>query len=470
MNNLNPNTVRQQGGAFVEFSRVTDGLLIIACLWYSCLYYGGIWTQEHMILSMLGAGYFTLAASFNHLYRSWRTSSLFTEIQGICLSWVFACVLITLTVYFFNPALLFNNTAIFYWFAITTIAFAGTRIGIRVLLRCLRVFGLNSKNAVILGGTGVGQKVANNLAQTTWMGIRLLGIYDGRFRDQGRDLVDGPIPIKGNFDDLIEMAEKGSIDIIYIALPMRAELRIKEMCDRLKNTSCSIYLVPDFSTFDLLHSTWDSLGDLPVVGLIDTPHKGLNILVKRIEDVVISSIILLIISTPLLIIALLVKLTSKGPVLFRQTRYGLAGEKFVIWKFRTFKVNEDDSSFSQVNKNDNRVTSIGNILRRYSLDELPQFINVLQGRMSIVGPRPHPIPLDEEHRKIVDRYMHRQKVLPGITGWAQVNGHRGLTDSLDKMEKRVEFDLDYINNWSLAFDLKIIFMSIFKGFSGINAH
>lgn len=158
MFNINPEMVRHHSGAFVEFSRVTDGVLIILCLWYSCHHYGEVWTQQHMILSMVGAGFFTLAASFNHLYRSWRTSSLFSEIQGICLSWVFACVLITLTIYFFNPDLLFMNTAIFYWFAITTVAFASTRIGIRAVLRCLRAFGLNLKKPLSFWGEPVSAK------------------------------------------------------------------------------------------------------------------------------------------------------------------------------------------------------------------------------------------------------------------------------------------------------------------------
>ncbi|HDZ1023267.1 TPA: exopolysaccharide biosynthesis polyprenyl glycosylphosphotransferase, partial [Klebsiella pneumoniae] len=203
---------------------------------------------------------------------------------------------------------------------------------------------------------------------------------------------------------------------------------------------------------------------VPVVPLFDTPLSGINMVFKRVEDIIISALILILISPVLAVIALAVKTTSAGPILFRQTRYGMDGKPIKVWKFRSMTVMENDDTIRQATKNDVRITKVGNILRKTSLDELPQFFNVLLGGMSIVGPRPHAVAHNEQYRNLIEGYMLRHKVKPGITGWAQINGWRGETDTLDKMEKRVEFDLEYIRNWSIYFDLKIIFLTIFKGF------
>ncbi len=206
------------------------------------------------------------------------------------------------------------------------------------------------------------------------------------------------------------------------------------------------------------------MNGVPVVPLYDTPLSGINRVLKRVEDIVLSSLILLLISPVLCCIALAVKLSSPGPIIFRQTRYGMDGKPIMVWKFRSMKVMENDKVVTQATQNDPRVTRVGNFLRRTSLDELPQFINVFTGGMSIVGPRPHAVAHNEQYRTLIEGYMLRHKVKPGITGWAQINGWRGETDTLEKMEKRIEFDLEYIREWSLWFDIKIVFLTIFKGF------
>jgi putative colanic acid biosynthesis UDP-glucose lipid carrier transferase len=213
-----------------------------------------------------------------------------------------------------------------------------------------------------------------------------------------------------------------------------------------------------------------NLGEFPVVSIHETPFNGVDGWIKRLEDIVLSTLILSLISIPMLIIALGVKLSSSGPVFYKQNRYGLRGNRIEVWKFRTMTACEDDAEVRQVQQSDVRVTPLGAFLRRTSLDELPQFINVLQGRMSIVGPRPHAVIHNEEYRKLISGYMLRHKVRPGITGLAQVNGWRGETDTLDKMEKRIEYDLAYIKNWSLLLDVKIILLTLFKGFSGKNVY
>ncbi|WP_241627780.1 undecaprenyl-phosphate glucose phosphotransferase, partial [Rosenbergiella epipactidis] len=257
---------------------------------------------------------------------------------------------------------------------------------------------------------------------------------------------------------------------VYLVLNTTDFEQINWFVDKLSDTTCSVYYVPDVSTYNILHSRFEEINGIPVLSIFDTPLSGLNRVVKRLEDILLSSIILLLISPLLILLAFLVKISSPGPIIFKQNRYGIDGKPICIWKFRTMHFSPTDSQIKQAIKNDPRVTKIGAFLRKSSLDELPQFINVLTGSMSIVGPRPHAISHNEEYRLLIDGYMLRHKVKPGITGLAQVNGWRGETETLDKMEKRIEFDLIYIRHWSLLLDIKIIFRTIFNGFFGKNAY
>jgi len=241
---------------------------------------------------------------------------------------------------------------------------------------------------------------------------------------------------------------------------MASQPRILQVLDELKDTTASIFFVPDMFVTDLIKGRTGSVCGMPVISVCETPFTGSNGLVKRLSDIVLSVVILLLISPLLLVVAAAVKLSSPGPVIFRQRRYGLDGKQILVYKFRSMTVTEDGSSVQQATKNDNRITPLGAFLRKTSIDELPQFINVLQGRMSIVGPRPHAVAHNEMYRKLIKGYMVRHKVKPGITGWAQVNGYRGETDTLDKMEGRIEYDLDYLRNWSLWLDLYIIAKTI----------
>jgi putative colanic acid biosynthesis UDP-glucose lipid carrier transferase len=229
-------------------------------------------------------------------------------------------------------------------------------------------------------------------------------------------------------------------------------------------------LIPDVFTFNILQARTEEVNGVPVVPLFETPISGMNMVLKRLEDIILSISILVFISPVLVCISAVVKLTSPGPVIFRQLRYGIGGKPINVWKFRSMKVMENGGEVVQATKEDSRVTPVGKFLRRTSLDELPQFINVLMGEMSIVGPRPHAVSHNEQYRKLIDGYMLRHKVKPGITGWAQINGWRGETDELEKMQKRVEYDLEYIRNWSVWFDIKIVFLTIFKGFVSKTAY
>jgi putative colanic acid biosynthesis UDP-glucose lipid carrier transferase len=238
----------------------------------------------------------------------------------------------------------------------------------------------------------------------------------------------------------------------------------------LADTTATVYLMADFFTYDLLHARWTELGSLPIVSIYDSPFRGAGGWLKRLEDLVLGSLILILIAPVLLGVALLVKLSSRGPVFFRQRRYGLNGKEIRVLKFRSMTVCEDGPKIKQATKDDKRVTPIGKILRRTSLDELPQFLQVITGEMSIVGPRPHAVAHNEEYRALIHGYMLRHKVKPGITGWAQVNGWRGETDDIVKMEKRVQHDLEYIQNWHLLWDLKIILLTILGTKKSHNAY
>jgi putative colanic acid biosynthesis UDP-glucose lipid carrier transferase len=243
---------------------------------------------------------------------------------------------------------------------------------------------------------------------------------------------------------------------VYITLPLGSQPRIVELMEQVQGTTASTFFVPDVFGISIIQGRLQDMNGVPVVGLCETPFTGTNRLVKRISDVVLASIILVLIAPLLLAIAVGVKLSSPGPVIFKQRRNGLDGEEIVVWKFRSMRAMDDGAVIKQATKDDPRITPFGAFLRRSSLDELPQFFNVLQGRMSIVGPRPHAVAHNEEYRKLIKAYMVRHKVKPGITGWAQVHGLRGETDTIEKMQARVEYDLEYLRNWSLGMDLQII--------------
>jgi putative colanic acid biosynthesis UDP-glucose lipid carrier transferase len=345
------------------------------------------------------------------------------------------------------------------------VGFGLWRVIVRRFLEAARARGFNTRGVAIAGSTDIGERLARKIAGDPTLGLRLMGVYD----DRGSRRHSVPASLgqyRGNLQQLVEAARSGEIDIIYMALPMRAEQRITSLVRELADTTATVYVVPDFHAYDLLHARWGSLGELPVVSIFDTPLDGLGGWMKRLEDLVLGTLILALVALPMAFIALVVKIDSKGPVFFRQRRYGLNGKAIRVWKFRTMHVIEDGAEIPQAHANDARITRIGGFLRRWSLDELPQFFNVLAGEMSIVGPRPHAVAHNELYRAKIHGYMLRHKVKPGITGWAQVNGWRGETDTDEKMERRIEHDLYYISNWRLGWDLKIILLTVF----GKSAH
>jgi putative colanic acid biosysnthesis UDP-glucose lipid carrier transferase len=308
--------------------------------------------------------------------------------------------------------------------------------------------------AVIVGASRMGQRVAEMLAARKGYGHDLLGHFDDRSATRLELPVD--VPLLGGLNELPQFIEQHGVKDVFITLPLSSQPRILQLMQTLENTTASVHFVPDVFGVSIIQGRLEDMGGVPVVGLLVTPFTGINGLLKRASDVVLATLILLMITPVLIGVAIGVKLSSPGPVIFRQRRTGLDGEIIEVYKFRSMTVQDNGSVVQQATRNDPRVTRFGAFIRKTSLDELPQFFNVLKGQMSIVGPRPHAVAHNEQYRKIVKAYMARHKVKPGITGWAQVNGLRGETDTVDKMARRVEYDLEYLRNWSLGLDLLII--------------
>ena len=349
---------------------------------------------------------------------------------------------------------LFPRNVLIAWFGSMPFALFGFHMLARgVIPGVLKLSGAES-TAVICGVNDIGDQLAKLFVKDRYLGIHFLGYFDDRKRDRLIQLGDSPL--LGSITNMAEYVKSHNIDRIYLALPMATQPRILALLDGLKDTTASVYFVPDIFVTDMIQGRSESVGGIPVVAVCDTPFAGFNGIVKRAEDIVLSALIIALISPILLAVAIGVKLSSPGPVVFRQRRYGLDGKEILVYKFRSMTVTEDGAKVTQATRDDKRITPFGAFIRRTSLDELPQFINVIQGRMSIVGPRPHAVAHNELYRSLIKGYMVRHKVKPGITGWAQVNGYRGETDTVDKMEKRISFDLEYLRNWSLLMDLKII--------------
>ncbi len=356
----------------------------------------------------------------------------------------------------------FSAPVLLVWLAGTPVALVAAHAISRIALPHLMSMSATQRRAVIVGANDIAAQLARRIDENSFLGVRLLGFFDDRGGDRIANELSDEVPGErlGAMRDLGEYVRREGVDHIYIALPMVSQPRILQILDDLKDTTASIFFVPDMFVTDLIQGRVDHVAGMPVVAVCETPFTGLNSLIKRVSDIVLATTILVLIAPVLLIVALGVKLSSPGPVIFKQNRYGLDGRRILVYKFRSMTVCEDGDQVVQATRADSRVTRFGAFLRRTSLDELPQFVNVLQGRMSIVGPRPHAVAHNETYRQLIKGYMVRHKVKPGITGWAQVNGYRGETETVDKMARRIEYDLDYLRHWSLSLDLKIVLATV----------
>lgn len=436
--------------------RLVDGVLIALCTLWALDFTPGSTTDEWLALSAAAILVHHTVAELSGLYRSWRGSRIRRELACILLTWAYAVPVLLglglLTTY--NATISYETKLL--WLASTPLAILSGRVAMRKIQQQMRARGLNTKTVAICGVNDLGLQLARNLKGSPELGLRVSGFYDDRVHSRTAEIPSGLGSRDGALDDLVLAAKRGLIDMVYITFPMRAEKRIQSVLSALGDTTASVYIVPDFFVFELLHARWTNINGLPAVSVFENPLYGVDGLIKRIADLVLGGLILACAVVPMLCVALVIKVTSRGPVFFRQKRYGMNGQEILVWKFRSMTCCEDGSAVQQATKNDSRITPVGAFLRRTSLDELPQLFNVLEGSMSLVGPRPHATAHNEQYRSLIDGYMLRHKVKPGITGLAQVMGFRGETETLDKMQGRVKYDHQYIREWSLWMDLRIL--------------
>ena len=346
------------------------------------------------------------------------------------------------------------------WTLVTPAVLIIVNVILRYVMRRIFADPANSRRVIIAGYNDISLSLATRLQEDHLSAMKVEGFFDDRSAERLGTGV-GP-PLLGKLPDMPAYVKSNFIDVIFVALPIRHIRRVLDLIDELRDTTASIYYIPDILVFDLIQSRTLEILGIPVIAMCETPFAGYRGVVKRLTDIVLCMAAMPLLLPLMAVISVAVKVTSPGPAIFRQRRYGLDGRPIVVYKFRTMDVTEDGDVIVQATKDDARVTPVGRFLRRYSLDEFPQFFNVLQGRMSLVGPRPHAVAHNEWYRKLIKGYMVRHKVPPGITGLAQINGCRGETALLEQMQARIDYDLEYLRHWSLMLDLKILTRTVLR--------
>jgi putative colanic acid biosysnthesis UDP-glucose lipid carrier transferase len=429
-------------------------LVTILALWSCMLFYGVRLELPYKVLSVLALLAAIVIFRGNRAWEPFARRNAWATAGSMTMAWVALFLFLLMTAYATQTTEIFSRRVILTWFVATPPLLILTQLVAHRLLLPVVHSADRARHVVIAGANEVGKSLGARIKDDPTMGMQLVGFFDDRSAERLGDLPAGRM--LGGLVDLPRYVRENQVDVIFIALPIRNVQRVSDLIDELFDTTVSIYFIPDIFVFDLIQSRITDIGGMPAIALCETPFYGPSGAVKRASDIVLSSLLLLLLSPLLLVLAIIIKFTSPGSVIFKQRRYGLDGHEIIVYKFRSMRVSEDGEKVVQASRDDPRITPIGKILRKYSLDELPQLINVLQGRMSIVGPRPHAVAHNEEYRTLIKGYMLRHKVRPGITGLAQVNGYRGETKDLEDMRKRVEYDLDYLRHWSIGLDLSII--------------
>jgi putative colanic acid biosynthesis UDP-glucose lipid carrier transferase len=462
---MKPVTIRAKRAWLPPCLRLFDGLTIAATIWIAQkLLHEPIHDRTWLVATFAGL-IFYVCGEFLGLYRVSRSRSPDAELVATATAWGLAMVLLLGLGFLTRLSESFARSSVVAWFLLACFGLMLVRMISRSVVEGLCRRGIGVKRTAIAGLNELGLRVADNAKNHPECGLNVVGFFDDRERERLSTIEEGYPPFLGAIDDMLQKAKAGAIDTVLVTLPMRAEKRIQSIMDELADTTASVYIVPDFFVFELLHSRWSEVGGLPVVSVFESPLYGVDGVLKRSMDMALALFAILCLSPVMLACAFLVKATSKGPVFFRQKRYGLDGQEILVWKFRSMRVCDNGPVVKQATKNDPRVTPIGKFLRRSSLDELPQLFNVLAGSMSLVGPRPHANAHNEHYRRLIRGYMLRHKVKPGITGLAQVEGSRGETDTVEKMEHRIQLDHRYIREWSFWLDIKIMFKTIWVVFA-----
>ena len=419
---------------------------------------GNAWSHETVIAALLGSIAYRGFAVLHRLYQPARAYR--AELARTLLTWGAASLVVVVGADVVLGEEAFPPPVPALWFGATAALLALWRGLLRSLQAWYRRSARAEHRVAIVGLTHIAGRLVEALSSDGLSDPSAeLSFFDDR-RHGRRQGEPDPLPpvgkLCGDLGQLLREVRAGRFDEVFIALPLQASARIRAIAEALSDSTAKVSVVADFLVFDLQHAHWGHVGELSSVDLLDTPFHGVDGWLKRAEDLALGAALLAVSAVPMLVIAAAIKATSPGPVLFRQRRYGLGGKVIWVLKFRTMQVAAPDAPVRQATANDPRVTRLGAFLRRSSLDELPHFLQVLTGEMSVVGPRPHAVEHNELYRSRIQGYMQRHKVKPGITGWAQVNGWRGETDTLEKMERRIAHDLDYIDDWGVLWDLEIV--------------
>jgi putative colanic acid biosysnthesis UDP-glucose lipid carrier transferase len=458
--------LKESTSLVVWLHRLLDILIPIANLYLLTHWYSLEWSERYQFLALSGGLLLVTFTQGTGAYTQFRTDNVLPCFRKVIQAWIFTWLALLALTFLMKNTSEFSRVVVTGWMLITPTLLLAYRLLVSVVVSRFRNLGWNSRKIAILGAGSLGQRLAASVYENRALGYEAVGFYDDNLELAGQSI--NGIPVLGSIEDFLQQSRlEDKFDEIYITLPLRAEKRIKSILNTLANSTVTVKFIPDYFTFDLLHSRITDIGGLPIISIYDSPlNTSTNKLIKRSEDIILSSIFLILALPIFIVIAIGVKLSSKGPVFYQQKRVGWNGEIFNMYKFRSMPVDTENDSLIWGSAKDKINTQFGAFIRKTSLDELPQFFNVLRGDMSIVGPRPEREVFVEKFRKEIPRYMQKHMVKAGITGWAQVHGWRGDTS----LKKRIEFDLIYIDDWSLWLDFKIIVMTIFKGFMNKNAY
>lgn len=407
---------------------------------------------------------------YNTQYGRW----LYKSLSNLTVAWIIVALCLGMITFFTKSGENFSRLWVLMTFISTYALMISTRLVAWSYSRAQTEDQVKRRNVVIIGAGQLGKNACDAIIEERWAGLNIVALFDddqSLLNSKYRDIkIEGSISQAFEFIEHHRQSPLSAIKEVWIALPLSSSEKIEQLQNRLQNTATNVFLVPDlFGVNFTQHSLVESAG-IMMINLSATPMVGGSERLKRVEDIFISLLMGLVLSPIFILTAIAIKLDSKGPIFFKQRRYGLDGKEILVWKFRSMNVTEDGNVVSQANRNDSRITQVGAFIRKYSIDELPQLINVLKGNMSLVGPRPHAVSHNEYYRDKVHGYMARHKIRPGITGWAQINGCRGETEVIEKMQRRLRYDLEYIQNWSIALDARILLKTLYTVLRDKNAY
>ena len=446
---------------------VIPAVVAVASLYSTIIFFGVVFNRSSQAIIIVAVLCLVLVQPPREVSTQ-LTSARLSAVIDVIFRWMLLLLVLLAIGYVTRSLAEYPRRIFITWAVVTPVALIIVTLAMQEIMHRFLMSAFDKRSAIFAGYNNSSLELARRLKNNPAMSLDVTGFFDDRSPD--RLGMESDANLVGTLSDLSQYVKDNGTDVIFIALPLRHVKRVMDLLDDLRDTTASIYYVPDIFVFDLIQARSGEIHGIPVVAMCETPFYGYRGVTKRLTDICLSVVILLALLPLLMLIALLVKISSPGPVIFKQRRYGLDGREIAVYKFRTMSVTEDGAQIRQASKTDNRITRIGGILRRTSMDELPQLINVLQGRMSLVGPRPHAVAHNEEYRKLIKGYMVRHKVLPGITGLAQVNGCRGETSLLEEMEARVQYDLDYLRRWTPMLDVKIILLTVVKVFRDDKAY